>query len=412
MRIETGKGTTIPLITLIAIWSVSAIISLPGLAISPILGDLKTIFPETSELEIQMLTSLPSLLIIPFVLLSGKLSVNENKLKILMIGLIVFLASGILYFFSSSMLYMICISCLLGAGAGMVIPLSTGLVASYFTGKYRVKQLGISSSIANLALVVVTFLTGYLAEWNWHYPFLVYLSPVFAICLSYYLKHDDPLPDKNTSRIKNVQPEKEIINTPNNGKIDYRRLSGVMLFYFVATYLVLIIPLNLSFILEEYKMNSSIAGTLIALFFLAVMLPGFFINKILHTFKCNTILYSLFSITAGLLLVLLTRFEWSIALGCFLSGLGYGVIQPVSYEKATQTSPSTEVTLALAFVMSVNYLAILLCPVIIDLFMSILHLHMQIVPFFINLVLVLLLIAITFFWRNSFVLGMGKEYYV
>ena len=39
MKIKTGKGT-IPLITLIAIWSISALTSLPGLAVSPILGDL------------------------------------------------------------------------------------------------------------------------------------------------------------------------------------------------------------------------------------------------------------------------------------------------------------------------------------------------------------------------------------
>ena len=39
MKIQTGRGT-IPLITLIAIWSISALTSLPGLAVSPILGDL------------------------------------------------------------------------------------------------------------------------------------------------------------------------------------------------------------------------------------------------------------------------------------------------------------------------------------------------------------------------------------
>lgn len=64
MKINTGQGT-IPLITLIGIWSVSALTSLPGLAVSPILGELSTIFPHATELDIQMLTSLPSLLIIP-----------------------------------------------------------------------------------------------------------------------------------------------------------------------------------------------------------------------------------------------------------------------------------------------------------------------------------------------------------
>ena len=73
MRIQTGQGT-IPLITLIGIWSISALNALPGLAVSPILGRLSAIFPHSTELDIQMLSSLPSLLIIPFIILSGKLT--------------------------------------------------------------------------------------------------------------------------------------------------------------------------------------------------------------------------------------------------------------------------------------------------------------------------------------------------
>ena len=70
MRISTGKGE-IGLLALLAIWSVSAVTSLPGLAVSPVLEDLSRIFPSASELEVQMLSSLPSLLIIPFVMLAG-----------------------------------------------------------------------------------------------------------------------------------------------------------------------------------------------------------------------------------------------------------------------------------------------------------------------------------------------------
>ena len=96
MKINTGQGT-IPLITLIGIWSVSALTSLPGLAVSPILGELSTIFPHATELDIQMLTSLPSLLIIPFVLLAGKLAEKRDFIRLLRVGLWLFAASGVLY---------------------------------------------------------------------------------------------------------------------------------------------------------------------------------------------------------------------------------------------------------------------------------------------------------------------------
>lgn len=50
MKIQTGQGT-IPLITLIGIFSISALNALPGLAVSPILGDLNKIFPSATDLK-------------------------------------------------------------------------------------------------------------------------------------------------------------------------------------------------------------------------------------------------------------------------------------------------------------------------------------------------------------------------
>ena len=71
--IYTGKGT-ITVLALAGIWSVSALTSLPGLAVSPISEKLLTVFPTATDLEIQMLTTLPSLLIIPFILFAGFIS--------------------------------------------------------------------------------------------------------------------------------------------------------------------------------------------------------------------------------------------------------------------------------------------------------------------------------------------------
>ena len=133
MKVQTGQGT-IPLITLIGIFSISALNALPGLAVSPILGDLNKIFPSATDLEIQMLSSLPSLLIIPFILLSGKLTEKVNNLLLLQVGLTIFGVSGILYLLSNKMWQLIVISAMLGIGSGLIVPLSTGLI-SLFCGE-------------------------------------------------------------------------------------------------------------------------------------------------------------------------------------------------------------------------------------------------------------------------------------
>ena len=164
-KIQTGKEE-ITVLALLALWSVSAITSLPGLAISPIMGSLETVFPHASDLEIQMLTSLPSFFILPFLFLSGRLAASGNKIKILYLGLIVFFLSGVSCFFVNTIFGLIVASCVLGAGVGIVIPLSTGLIAEYFDGRRRTHQLGISSAVNNLTLVVATYMVGRLADIN------------------------------------------------------------------------------------------------------------------------------------------------------------------------------------------------------------------------------------------------------
>ena len=137
MKIQTGQGT-IPLITLIGIFSISALNALPGLAVSPILGDLNKIFPSATDLEIQMLSSLPSLLIIPFILLSGKLTEKVNNLLLLQVGLTIFGVSGILYLLSGKMWQLIAISAMLGIGSGLIVPLSTGLISRFRYYQYYI----------------------------------------------------------------------------------------------------------------------------------------------------------------------------------------------------------------------------------------------------------------------------------
>ena len=256
MRIQTGRGT-IPLITLIGIWSISALNALPGLAVSPILGKLSVIFPHSTELDVQMLSSLPSLLIIPFIILAGKLTERVNFIRLLQVGLAIFALSGILYLLASEMWQLIAISAMLGVGSGMIIPLSTGLISKYFTGPYRVKQFGFSSAITNFTLVIATAVTGYLAEVNWHLPFVVYLLPLASLVLSVYLKRS-MISEEGAASITNTE-EKEADAPVDPEVAKYKRginvkyLLQVMLFYGLATYLVLIVTFNLPFLMEEYQ---------------------------------------------------------------------------------------------------------------------------------------------------------------
>lgn len=406
MRIQTGREVTIPLITLIGIWSISALNALPGLAVSPILGQLSDIFPQSTELDIQMLSSLPSLLIIPFIILAGKLTEKVNFIWLLQFGLGIFALSGILYLLSGKMWQLIAVSALLGIGSGMIVPLSAGLISKYFVGPYRVKQFGLSSAITNVTLVLATSLTGYLAEINWHLPFIVYLLPLISIVLSIYLKRSMTDEEGHASLTaesgKTVDAQSDAEAAKSRFGIHVSHLLQIMSFYGLATYLVVIVSFNLPFLMKAYHFSSGNSGLLISLFFLAIMAPGFVLNQIVGLLRKKTKFYSLLTIAMGLTLILISRTEWVMGLGCILTGLGYGIIQPVAYNKTTHTAIPKKVTLALAFVMAMNYLAILLCPFIIDFFQSLFHIQSQQFAFAFNLCITLVALVWAYIKQDSF----------
>ena len=394
MLIKTGKGT-ITLTALVAIWSVSAIVSLPGLAVSPILDDIDKIFPKAGELEVSMLESLPSLMIIPFMLLAGRWSVTRNKIRMLVIGTSIFLLSGIGCILSRTLTELIITSTILGIGAGIIIPLSTGLIVDYFTGDGRVRQLGISSAVNNLTLVVATTAVGYLADIEWHWAFAVYLLPAITLLLIPALSHSHPEPEPSDGA-QNRQT-----------KLNKRMIAGLMVFYFVITYLSLIVTFNTSYLTQQSGMPSSDAGVIISLFFLAIMAPGFILNRIVGWLGAKVNLWS--SVVMGIGLVIMSAPHptfLSLSLGAILTGVGYGVMQPIIYDKAATNAPPHLATLALSLVMVVNYLAILVAPFIIDSINRLFHTSSHEFAYLVNGVLSFVIALITLVtFRHNRVLG-------
>lgn len=385
--IKTGKGT-ITLVALLGIWSVSALTSLPGLAVSPILDKIQHIFPHSSEFDVQMLTSLPSLLIIPFMLFSGRMAERLGYYRVLACGLWLFLLSGVLYMICTQMWQLILVSALLGIGSGIIIPLSTSLISRFFYGDYRTRQFGYSSAITNVTLVLATALTGYLAEVEWRLPFVVYLFPVVSIFLLPFVWRSD------NNGVSPVEKREQ-----SSAGINYKSLSLYMLYYFVITYLTVIVSFNLSFLMNGYGYDSGTSGVVISIFFLAIMVPGLFLSSILKIMKGKVELRSLLVITIGLFVIYTYSSLPLIILGCIITGVGYGIAQPYLYDKVTQITPTGKVTYALALLMVMNYVAILVCPFIVDYMQDIVHDHSQRFAFGFNFIIAILSLLVMIIGR-------------
>ncbi len=420
IRIPTGNGS-ITLPALLAIWSISLVVNLPGLAVSPMLGNLDKIFPHVGDLEIQLLTVLPNLLIIPFVLFSGKLSESKDKVRIVVIGLAIYLVAGILYFFAESMPMLIATSCLLGCGCGLVIPLAAGLIADTFSGKYRMQQLGIKSGISNMALVAATFAVGWLNHGNWHTPFLVYLIPIIPLALILFVRNVNPTASVKMNSIPagadltqtESMPE---VGTPKPGEKICKgfivgRIMGLLGLYAFVTYTVSVISYYLPFLIQEDHLSSDITGTVTALFYLAVFLPGFILPYVIKLLGQRTSLLAAVSIAAGLLLMSMASEHIMLYVAAVLMGFGYGVFQPVIYDKATYTvTDGRKSTLSLAIVLSVNYIAVAMTPFVIDFFRDIIGTKSNLFPFILNFALTMLFAVVVVLRRKTFTFRMSNEF--
>lgn len=384
-----------PLFTLVAILSLSLVVNLPGLAISPMLGSLSKIFPGTGSLEQQLLTMLPNLLIIPCLLLSGWLARRKHKIGYVVASLVLYIACGVSYMLAATMAELIVISCLLGVTAGILIPFSTGLLADTFAGRYRMQQMGLQSGISNLSVVVATFAVGFLSHGNWHLPFIVYLMPVIPLALSAGLRG---IPTSDYAA------PAAVASTPHNGKIIIPRMLGISAAYFFTTYATVIITYFCPFLIEKEHWSPEITGTVTSIYFLFIFLPGFILPQILKTTRGMTIVAAAAMITAGLALFSFVRTEWAMMAGAALMGAGYGIHQPIIYNKAPEavSDPSMN-TMSLSLVLVANYAAISAAPLIVDSLRSLLGAGNVVgFAFLLNFAMSIVFLVIAFLRRRHF----------
>lgn len=378
--VDSGAGK-IPLLTLIAILSISLTVNLPGLAISPIMGKLQEIFPHASEFEIQLLTVLPNLIIIPFMLISGRLSVGHSQSLLVTIGLVIYLFAGILYFFANSMIQLILISALLGVGCGIVVPLAGGLIGQYFVGPARVKYLGIKSGVSNFTIILGTLFVGLVANKNWHLPFIVYMIPIIPLCLIPFLTSEfidkfrlpasgvagsshrqetAPASEPHTSRLSGMK-----VNL--TGKKSIMLLLGVIVIYFVTTYSSEVISYYLPFTFSHYGLTTGDTGTATSLYFLACTIAGFLLPRTIKFIGKDTMITGAIMVMATLYIVGFFHHYASYMAAIAIMGFAYGTMQPVIYDKATFLAPTAkESSKYFSYVLAANYVGISLTPVIVD----------------------------------------------
>lgn len=180
------------------ILSISLLTVMAGAAVAPALGVIRSFFSESSNILIQLIISLPALFIIITNLGFPFLCRFLGTRTIAFAGLVMYVIAGSFAFFADTIGVLLVFRAVLGVSVGLLMPLSTGLLAYYYPPEQQSTLMGEAAAMNQLGGVVATLLAGLLASISWRLSFLVYLSGLISIILVMRFLPNDILLSKRT----------------------------------------------------------------------------------------------------------------------------------------------------------------------------------------------------------------------
>lgn len=305
----------------IALLSIALIISDVG-AVSPVLPELQSHFPGVSQTLIQGFISFPAIAGLVATLVAGALATTVGKRRIVLIGITLVIIGGLApYFLVDHAPYALVISVrfLAGFGMGLLQPLSTSLIADFYTGQTRRTLIGIQSSMIGLGGTLWSLVVSALMTMGWRQAFLVYL---FGLIILGLVWHYVPEPQRRTegSQAGGASADRSPLPVGTAGAI---ALISLMTLGFQA------IVISAPFLAAEREFASGAQVSLVMTTFgLASVLGGFLFSTVYRALRSWTGVAALTSLTAGLALGTVTYSLTVLFVVAILIGLGFGMFMP------------------------------------------------------------------------------------
>lgn len=323
-----------------------------GAAISPALGLIAAHFNDADPVLIKLVLTIPSLMIIPFSFVSSYLTKKISKRSIVLIGIGIYIISGVGAQVANTIEVLLAFRIVLGAGVGLVMPLSFTLISDYFQGKELTKMMGYNTAFSNVGGIVTMLMAGFLASFNWRAPFNVYwIGLIIFILVFLYLPKNKPL---------KLEEGKKKLKMPLSVYGYAIGACGVMLAYYaVAT--------NMALYLEQSQLGSSkTAGLVMSFTTVGGMITSIILVRLEVLFKNYLIPAGLLSM--GLAFGVLT-ISYSVPVVlisvCFI-GFGQGIIFPLVNDKVLNNIDPLLSDRVISIVASMIYVGQFLSPIVLD----------------------------------------------
>jgi len=323
-----------------------------GAAISPALGLIAANFSDTNPTLIKLVLTAPSLLIIPFSFISSFLTKKISKRSIVLMGVAIYVIAGVGAQFTNTIGMLLAFRFVLGAGVGLVMPLSFTLISDYFTGKEQTKMMGYNTAFSNFGGIVTMLLAGYLATFNWRVPFNVYwIGLIIFLLVFFFLPKDKPI-ESNSTTTKSKIPMSIF-------GLALGACFVMLVYYAIAT--------NMALYLEQSNLGGSqTAGLVISFTTVGGMVTSMVLVRLEMALKKYLIPVSLLVMGLAFASLSITYSVPLVLLSVSLVGFGQGVIFPLINVKALNQVDPYRTDTVIAIVSSSIYIGQFLSPVVLD----------------------------------------------
>ena len=334
------------------ILSMSLLTVMAGAAIAPALGIIKAHFSEANDLLVQLIVSMPALLIIVTNLFFLAISRRLRTRAIATTGLLLYVMAGAGCFFVDDIYVLLVMRALLGISVGIIMPLSTGLLAYYFPPEEQARLMGLSAAMNQMGGVVATLLAGLLATIEWNYAFLVYLMGLIAVVMVWLWLPDEQLGSANKRGIP-FQPRQLLKFHPS--------VIGMLLLMMIF----FIFPTNFAIIAHQ---QTTLSTEVITIIMVGLDVVAFFVGlvfgSLMHTFRQPIKYFAPLFFLLGYVAYLIPSVA-TILLGSVFIGIANGVGVPYLNTIASIKGGKNSATTVMPLLSAALYLGQFLSPLIV-----------------------------------------------
>ncbi|MCX6074443.1 MAG: MFS transporter [Campylobacterales bacterium] len=166
---------------------VSMLTMLSGTVIVASLPTISKVFANTTHIDIiaRLILTLPSLVIAITAPYFGILSDRIGRRPLLLFSLLLFALGGTSGYFFDHLGMILAGRVLLGLAVAIMMTVATALVADYYQEQDRHRFMSYQGAFSALGGIVFISGGSYLADFDWHNPFLVYLIGLVVFVFAY-----------------------------------------------------------------------------------------------------------------------------------------------------------------------------------------------------------------------------------